>query len=391
MSRPPRRWTASPRATTRVAFTVIVVFVVAQAVWWIVFQRDYIADVTTRTTQAWAAEAVTAQEAVDAVAAAGAEPATVQALVEATLARHPQLTFDEGRFAVDAATLEAFVSEQRGFLNMFAFEGPFFVLVILTMLLLIGRSLREERELKRSHQNFLSAVTHEFKTPVATLRLLIETAQMRELDEAKRDDYLARMAGEVDRLERTSEQVLAAARLEQAPEAPVLEPRDLRDAVAGVVRQMRPGLEARGARVTVEAAEVPLAVSIDDHAFALVLSNLLDNAVKYAPEGRREIVVRLEGTSDLAMLHVDDAGVGIDETERERIFQRFHRSGDESTRRAPGTGLGLYLVRSTVEAMNGWIRADANPSGVGSRFTVVLPRRVGATVATSALSGGSVT
>lgn len=382
MSRPPRRWTASPRTTTRVAFTVIVVFVVAQAIWWVLFQRDYIADVTTRTTEAWAADAATAQAAIDTV---GPDPA----LIAAVLDRHPHLTFDGGRFAVDPVTMDAFVSEQRGFLNMFAFEGPFFVLVILTMLLLIGRSLSEERELKRSHQNFLSAVTHEFKTPVATLRLLIETAQMRELDEAKRHDYLARMAGEVDRLERTSDQVLAAARLEQAPDAPVLEPRDLRDAVAGVVRQMRPGLEARGARVSVEAGAVPLAVSIDDDAFSLVLANLLDNAVKYAPEGRREIVVRLEGTSDLAMLHVDDAGVGIDETERERIFDRFHRSGDESTRRAPGTGLGLYLVRSTVEAMNGWIRADANPSGVGSRFTVVLPRRVSGAVATTALSGGS--
>jgi signal transduction histidine kinase len=75
-------------------------------------------------------------------------------------------------------------------------------------------------------------------------------------------------------------------------------------------------------------------------------------------------------------MHVDDHGVGVPEAERERIFERFHRSGDESTRSAPGTGLGLHLVRSTVEAMNGWVRVEDNPEGVGSRFTVTLPRRV---------------
>lgn len=380
MSRRPRAWTPSPRITTRIAFTVIVVFVIAQAVWWIVFQRDYIAGVTAATTQAWAAEASTAQAAIE---AAGDDPA----LVAVFLDEHPHLTFADGRFEVDPLALDRFVSRQQGYLNMFAFEGPFFVLVILTMLLLIARSLREERELKRSHQNFLSAVTHEFKTPVATLRLLIETAQLRNLDDDKRRDYLSRMAGEVDRLERTSEQVLAAARLEETPEAPVLAERDLRDAVARVVRELRPGLEARGARLTVEAGETPLAVSIDDDAFSLVLSNLLDNAVKYSPDDRRELTVRLEGTGDLALLHVDDAGVGINEDERERIFGRFHRSGDESTRRAPGTGLGLYLVRSTVEAMNGWIRADANPNGAGSRFTVVLPRRIGGTIPSAAILG----
>lgn len=379
-SRP--RLASTRRVTTRVAFTVIVVFVVAQAIWWIVFQRDYIAGVSEATLRDWTADAATAQAAWE---AADRDPALVDLLLD----RHDALVFDGQRFAVDEERRAAFERQQTGYLRMFAYEGPFFVAVILAMLALIAGSLREERELKRSHQNFLSAVTHEFKTPVATLRLLIETAQMRDLDEEKRRDYLRRMAGEVDRLERTSDQVLSAARLEQGPEAPHLAPCDLRDAVASVVRQVRPGLEARGARLRVEAGDVPLHVSLDDQAFALVLSNLLDNAVKYAPEGRRDVVVRLEGTGDLALLHVDDSGVGVEEADRERIFDRFHRSGDESTRRAPGTGLGLHLVRSTVEAMNGWVRVDDNPQGVGARFTVTLPRRVGSQVESPAAAEGS--
>jgi signal transduction histidine kinase len=371
MSRPSARPRFTRRTSTRLAFTVIVVFVVAQAVWWVVFQRSYIQDVTASRLELWRATAASAQAALD---AAGGDP-TVRA---EQLALHEHLTFQNGRFAVDSQAREAFLADQRGSLRMLTWEGPFFVVVILSMLALIGRSLREERELKRSHQNFLSAVTHEFKTPVATLRLLVETAQMRDLDASRRRDYLARMAGEVDRLERTSEQVLAAARLEQGPLPARLEPRDLRDVAARLVAAHRPSLEARGAEVRFESADAPLPVSLDEDAFGLVVGNLLDNAVKYAPEDRRDVTVRLEGRGDTVAMHVDDRGIGVREAERERIFERFHRSGDESTRRTTGTGLGLHLVRSTVEAMNGWVRVDDNPDGVGSRFTVTLPRRIAA-------------
>lgn len=364
-----RRPQLRARTSTRVAFTVITVFVVAQAIWWVVFQRGYIARVADTTLQAWEAEAATAQEAWE---AAGGNEGLRQRL----LLRHPQLAFEEGGFVVDQVVRKGFVREQLGYMRMFAWEGPFFVLVILSMLGLIARSLREERALKRSHQNFLSAVTHEFKTPLATLRLLVETAQLRDLDAERRRDYLARMAGEVDRLERTSEQVLAAARLEQAPEPPRLARRDLRDAVRERVAALRPGLEARGAELRLELGTRPLPVSLDDDAFALVLGNLLDNAVKYAPEGRRSVTVTLEAHDNLALLHVDDLGAGVEAAERERIFERFHRSGDESTRRTSGTGLGLHLVRSTIEAMNGWVRAGPNPAGNGARFTVTLPLRV---------------
>lgn len=369
MSRSPARPRFTRRTSTRLAFTVIVVFVVAQAVWWVVFQRAYIQDVTDGRLELWRATASSAQAA---LVAADGDPA-VRA---EQLALHEHLAFENGRFAVDPEAREAFLADQRGSLRMLTWEGPFFVAVILSMLALIGRSLREERELKRSHQNFLSAVTHEFKTPVATLRLLVETAQMRDLDAGRRREYLARMAGEVDRLERTSEQVLAAARLEQGPLPARLEPRDLRDVVARLVAAHRPSLEARGAELRLERPDAPLLVSLDEDAFALVVGNLLDNAVKYAPEDRRDVTVHLEGRGDTVAMHVDDRGLGVPEAERERIFERFHRSGDESTRRTTGTGLGLHLVRSTVEAMNGWVRVEDNPEGTGSRFTVTLPRRV---------------
>lgn len=367
--RPPRWPRISSRTTTRIAFAVIVVFLLAQVVWWLLFQRSYIEGISEARLASWRADAAVAQAAWD---ASGRDPA----LRDAVLSQQPHLTFHGGTFRVDPAQREAFLRTQRGYLRMFAWEGPFFVLVMLAMLALIARSLREERALKRSQQNFLSAVTHEFKTPLATLRLLVETAQVRDLSPERRRDYLTRMVGELDRLERTSEQVLAAARLEQAPLATELRPVDLDAVVRRLVEEARPGLEARGATVRRVPAEGRLPVSLDEDAFAMVLSNLLDNAVKYSPGEDKPVTVRLEEGPDVVMLHVDDAGVGVPAAERDKIFGRFYRSGDESTRRAIGTGLGLHLARSTVEAMNGWIRVQGAPSGRGSRFTVVFPRRV---------------
>ncbi|MEX2501735.1 MAG: HAMP domain-containing sensor histidine kinase [Trueperaceae bacterium] len=363
------------RTVTRIAFGVIVVFVTAQALWWVAFQRDYIQRTSEARLEAWAHDA----ELADRALGAARDP---DALREAVLQASPHLRFDGERFVVAAGVRDAFLDQQRGYLRMFAWEGPFFVAVILAMLALIAASLRQERSLKRSQQNFLSAITHEFTTPLATLRLLVQTAQMRDLDADRRREYLSRMTTELDRLERTSSQVLAAARLEQTPDAPRLEPCDLRTVVRRQLDAARPGLQARGAKVRLVGDDEPLPVSLQPEAFALVLSNLLDNAVKYGrsrsarDDDPLEVIVQLEDRGHLVTLHVDDGGDGVPEADRERIFDRFYRRGDESTRSAPGTGLGLYLVRRTGEAMNGWVKADANPAGSGARFTIHLPRRV---------------
>jgi two-component system sensor histidine kinase SenX3 len=264
-------------------------------------------------------------------------------------------------------------------MRMFAFEVPFFLLVILLSLVFIAASLRSERELKRRQQNFMSAVTHEFKTPISTLRLLIETALLRPLPAEKLREYLRRMTAEVSRLEQTSDQVLASARLEQSPEPPVLAPHDLSTLVATVVDRMRQGLEARGAEIRIDLAERPLPVSVDEDAFAMALGNLLDNAVKYSPGERKPVGVRVEPSGDLALVQVEDQGAGIPPGEHERIFDRFYRSGDEMTRESSGMGLGLHLVRSAVEAMNGWVRCANREEGPGARFTIVLPQRLGVT------------
>ena len=162
------------RRATRIAFVVIIVFVLAQVVWWIIFQERYISGVTETTLANWRQDAV----AVNALLERSPEDT---ALIGEVRRDYPHLRLEAGRFVLDENVVQSFTREQRGYVRMFAFEGPFFSLVILTGLFIIAKSLRTERELKRRQQNFLNAVSHEFKTPLSTLRLLVETALYRSL------------------------------------------------------------------------------------------------------------------------------------------------------------------------------------------------------------------
>jgi signal transduction histidine kinase len=353
------------RRATQVAFVVIIVFVLSQVVWWIVFQHNYVQRTTDMTLNAWARDAVF-------VAGLAAEDQ------REALEQFPYLQLENGQVSVDPAAAQAFRNEQQGYLRMFAFEGPFFVLVVLSGLFIIHRNLQAERELKARQQNFLNAISHEFKTPLSSLKLLLETALYRALDPTfdpeKTRKYLTRMQGELARLETTSEQVLAAARLERPDIAKSLAPMDFAETVTTIVNRLKPGLEARGAKVTLEPFSQPLAVPLDEAALSLVISNLLDNAVKYSPSEVKPITVRVRAEKHHAVLEVDDMGIGITEGECGRIFDKFYRVGNEMTRQSKGIGLGLYLVQTTVEAMNGWVRCM--PLSKGSRFSVMLPKHI---------------
>lgn len=356
----------SSQTVTRIAFVVIIVFVVAQVAWWLVFKHRIIQELSQTTLSAWQRDAELANLLLQ------RDPA----LAEALIARYPHLRLGAGEFGVDPTAMAAFTEQQRGRLRMLVFEGPFFVLVVISGLAIIARSLRAERELKRRQQNFLSAVTHEFKTPLSTLRLLLETVIYRPLPPDKQQSYLERMERELVRLEQTSEQVLASARLKQAESAPALEAVELNSVIQGVIGRARAGLEARGAVLSVTYSPEPLRVSLDTAAFNVVMNNLLDNAVKYSPGHPKPVRVRLKRRDHLVKVHVEDEGIGVPESERQRIFEQFYRIGSEMTRDSRGIGLGLHLVKTLAEAMNGWVKCEPNrEAGRGTRFTVVFPER----------------
>jgi signal transduction histidine kinase len=357
------------RWRVRIAFAVIVVFLVIQLGWWLAFQKNYIETAMLQTTVTWTREAQTLQMLLEAT------PVQERPKLRQSLQlEYPHLNLNATLVQVNLENADAYRHKQMGYLRMFAFEGPFFVLVILGGLWVIALSLRSERELKRRQENFLMAATHEFRTPITTLRLLIETSQYRELSREKQLEYLSRMELELRRLQDSSERVLSTARLEQGIQAQDVRVEDLNVVVSTQLQALRTALEARGAEITLELANRALPVSIDASAFGIVLSNLLDNAVKYSPNAAKPIVVKLGSNKNLAFVSVQDQGVGIDPNEVPHVFDQFYRVGNELTRVSQGLGLGLYLVKAISELMNGKVRLEALEQG--TRFTVSFPIQI---------------
>jgi two-component system sensor histidine kinase SenX3 len=234
------------------------------------------------------------------------------------------------------------------------------------------------REIRRNeqHEAFINAVTHELKTPVASMKLHLQTLQNRHVDEPKRQEFYRVMVEDSDRLLRTIEQVLRAgrlgARLHRASHMPI----DLSAVVQETLSlaRLRHGL-LQGAltyRETFTGGARPRVLGDEDELKAVV-SNLVDNAIKYSgPEAH--VAVELEQTEPTkATLRVRDQGVGISQPELKRIFKRFYRIPGVMATRIKGTGLGLFIVRSAVARHGGRVFAESDGPGRGSTFTVQLP------------------
>jgi two-component system sensor histidine kinase SenX3 len=232
------------------------------------------------------------------------------------------------------------------------------------------------REIRRNeqHEAFINAVTHELKTPVASMKLYLQTLQNRPVDDARRQEFYRAMLEDSDRLLGTIEQVLRAgqlgARARRASHTPIDLGAIAEECVALARSRYRLPPEALTYRDTSQGAARHCVLGDEDDLKAVV-SNLVDNAIKYSgPEVR--VDVELE-QSDAARttLRVRDHGVGISPSERKRIFRRFYRV--PGTMRIKGTGLGLFIVRSVVARHGGKVFAESDGPGHGSTFTVHLP------------------
>jgi signal transduction histidine kinase len=231
------------------------------------------------------------------------------------------------------------------------------------------------REIRRNEQHdaFLNAVTHELKTPVASMKLYLQTLQSRDVPESKRQEFYRIMVDDSDRLLSTVEQVLRAART--ASTRPVLTaPVDLRELAKECVdiarARHRLDTDAIG---FIDAAGSPAHVLGDMDELKAAVFNLVDNAVKYSNQ-KIHIAVELgeSGPSHLA-IRVRDSGVGLPSSELKRIFKRFYRAPSSMALRVKGTGLGLFIVRSVAERHGGRAWAESEGPGHGSTFTLELP------------------
>ncbi len=232
-------------------------------------------------------------------------------------------------------------------------------------------------EIKRNedHDTFINAVTHELKTPIASMRLYLQTLQSRDVDEEKRRQFYEIMLADADRLHRTVEQVLKAGAVAQKPKIVARSPVDIaaltRECVnLAVLRHHLPehavALEAHDGH--------QLVVAGDAEELRTVVTNLLDNAVKYLGEQVRVTVSVAAPTPGTVWVRVQDRGVGIPKKQLKRIFNRFYRVQAHGLKQIKGTGLGLYIVRTIARAHGGRVFAQSEGEGQGSTFTLELPR-----------------
>jgi two-component system, OmpR family, sensor histidine kinase SenX3 len=232
-------------------------------------------------------------------------------------------------------------------------------------------------EIRRNERqdSFLNAVTHELKTPIASIRLYLETLQSRPLDEAHRREFYRIMLEDAERLLGTVEQVLKAGEARHGTRRRDWQEVNFTSVVTETLElaRLRHHLSAEALRFGAQPVDDLIVMGNPDELRTAVF-NLFDNAVKYSG-GEKDIVVDvLTSNLDTITLSVRDRGIGISAPELKRIFNRFYRVPSASTGRVGGTGLGLFIVRSVARRYGGDAYAESAGEGLGSTFTLRLPR-----------------
>ena len=248
-------------------------------------------------------------------------------------------------------------------------EGAVFLVLLLLGILRTRNSFKKEAALAAQQKNFLLSVTHELKSPLASVRLQLETIQKRELAADKQKEILLDAIEDTDRLNALVENILVAARLDNHSYAHHPEKINLSDEVKGLTEKAAAGF-ARHHQLKTEIAE-DIFASFDRIGFHSIFLNLLENAVKYSKPGT-EIKISLAKKNGEAILAVADRGAGIPGKEKENIFGRFYRIGNEETRTTKGTGLGLYIVGLLVQEHK-WKITIRDNAGGGSVFEISIP------------------
>jgi len=240
---------------------------------------------------------------------------------------------------------------------------------------LVLHDTTELRRLERLRQDFVANVSHELKTPLTGIKLCAETLLAGAVEDPDhRGRFLEQIAAQSERLHLLILDLLSLARIESGEESLKFEVVPVRAAIGACVERCRPRAEARGQTLEVEPGAGPddAAVWADEEAVEQILDNLLDNAVKYTPDGGHVRVGWGEDDGQV-WLRVADDGIGIPETDLPRVFERFYRVDKTRSRQLGGTGLGLAIVKHLAQAMKGSVQASSRV-GQGAAFTVRLPQ-----------------
>jgi signal transduction histidine kinase len=339
----------------------LVLVAVVQVGWWLIDQRNY-----ARSSVAAARAAYEEQtRAAAALLRSGADPGEVQRLL-------PKIRISDAGASLAPEVTAALDNEERSRQRQYAWEGSFFLLALGLCIAVIGRALRAEALVHEEQDSFLALVSHQFKTPLASLQLSLETLALRAPDPAQAQVLIGRMLADVARMELMVTQILESARLERGRVEFKSEPLQLAGAVTRVLLQLEE--RAQRAQVSISARIDPqLAVLSDPLALDVVVRNVLENALAaLSPTGGGRITLSAQRRGADVELAVEDSGIGFEPSEAGRLFQKFTRLPVRGAA-AQGTGLGLFIVRRLMELAHGRVSAHSDGPGRGARFVLAWP------------------
>ena len=252
-------------------------------------------------------------------------------------------------------------------IKQYAGEGSAFFLVIMTGAIFVYRAVRKQLKISQEQHNFMMAITHELKTPISVVKLNLETIQKRNLDKDQQQRLLQNTLHETNRLNTLCNNMLLSSQIEAGGYSTVIEEINFGQLVSNCVEDF---VMRYPQRMINKQIEEEVYVKGDPFLLQISVNNLLENAIKYSPKVT-DIAVRVGKNLSFASLEVKDQGPGIEDEFKKKVFEKFYRLGNEATKRAKGTGLGLYLTKRIIKNHRGNIFIENNTSG-GSTFTVQL-------------------
>jgi signal transduction histidine kinase len=253
--------------------------------------------------------------------------------------------------------------------------GMIFFALIITGLILNTIFLLREIRRSEQHDAFLNSVTHELKTPIASIKLYLETLKSRDVDKQKQGEFYDVMLADSDRLLNTVEQVLQAGRIREKRRQYNVSELNIADVIDEAISIVRSRYNLSDGVIRFAPPGDELRVVGDSADLRTAFVNLLDNAVKYSGgDPKVSIRVKNAGLNNRIAVVIRDSGIGIPPGDLKRIFKRFYRVDSPSMRETKGTGLGLFIVKSIIEKHGGSISADSKGEGKGTKFIVQLPK-----------------
>jgi len=357
--------TATKRSL-HISIIILLAVSVVQVCWWFFDQQQSFGAASVHIERLYRQDAIAA----DLLLQHGVPRPEIEALF-------PHVQWVDGHVAVAPDSLAQADDTRRRHMNRYAWEGGFFLIVLASCIGVLLKGLRDEADVRSRQDNFLAMVSHQFKTPLASLRLSIETMVMRRLSTTQSDALCHRMLDDLRRMDSLVSKILDSARLDRGRmtlnKAPVL----LAAAARHVVGHLADLAEQE--KVAIEVDIPPdLELHADPLALDNVLRNILENAIAAsAPTGGGKVVLSAARQGDRIVLDITDSGIGFAPEHASRLFERFSRFETPGRHDTVGTGLGLFIVKRLVQMEGGSVAAASSGPGRGATFTVEWPAAVG--------------